>query len=358
MRILNAFFLLCVSASLSAQTLTPAITYQGELEFAGAPAQGAFDFEFLLFDAASDGNLVAWVPMDDVLVQAGLFSVELDFGPGVFIGEDRWLQLGVRAGDSMEETYTPLLPRQRLTPAPFALHAQRVAVNAVGSAEIIDGSIAAADLGSGVVGTAAINASEVQRRVVGACPAGTAMVSVAENGQVTCAFLTNGDVTGIVTQPDSGLVGGCEAGDCELAVDSTVLNGPDPVGSSSSWTVYGAGEAWRSLQSVTITSGSQPGAVVLFGTGHAFCQSSCPAGVLIGCQLGWVREGQAEPANSSTSGAFISQAGGMLNGSSMTNIEEMAMPADTTETFTLVGRGTGGGCQFMDVNAAGIFQPN
>ncbi|GIV94152.1 MAG: hypothetical protein WHS83_06470 [Chloroflexus sp.] len=52
-------------------------------------------------------------------VSNGLFTVTLDFGPGAFTGDARWLQIAVRCtGDS---GYTALTPRQPLTAAPYAL---------------------------------------------------------------------------------------------------------------------------------------------------------------------------------------------------------------------------------------------
>jgi hypothetical protein len=50
-----------------------------------------------------------------VAVDGGLFAVELDFGPGVFVGQQLWLQVEVEGA--------LLLPRQRITSAPYALYA-------------------------------------------------------------------------------------------------------------------------------------------------------------------------------------------------------------------------------------------
>jgi hypothetical protein len=48
--------------------------------------------------------------------------VSLDFGPGGFAGERRWLEINVRPGAS-EGLFTPLTPRQELTATPNALFA-------------------------------------------------------------------------------------------------------------------------------------------------------------------------------------------------------------------------------------------
>ena len=82
---------LALSTTLSLPTLAdPAgtvISYQGRLESSGAPAQGSYDFRFSLNDAPSGGNPVGpGLKRNGVPVTNGLFSVELDFGPGVFTG--------------------------------------------------------------------------------------------------------------------------------------------------------------------------------------------------------------------------------------------------------------------------------
>ena len=62
------------------------------------------------------------VSRDDIVVTDGFFGVQLDFGTGVFTGDARYLEIGVRSGGSTG-SYTTLLPRQALTAAPYALYA-------------------------------------------------------------------------------------------------------------------------------------------------------------------------------------------------------------------------------------------
>ncbi len=97
-----------------------AFTYQGRLTDGGSLADGTYDFQFRLYDAASGGALVASANRGNVTVTDGLFTVELDFGSGAFTGDARWLEIGVRPGTSTG-AYTTLSPRQELTPAPYAL---------------------------------------------------------------------------------------------------------------------------------------------------------------------------------------------------------------------------------------------
>jgi len=100
--------------------LSTGFTYQGRLTDGGIPADGNYDFEFKLYDAASAGSLLGTVIKEDVIVTDGLFTVQLDFGSGVFTGDARWLEIGVRPGASMGP-YTTLTPRQALTATPYAL---------------------------------------------------------------------------------------------------------------------------------------------------------------------------------------------------------------------------------------------
>ena len=110
-------------------------TYQGYLDDGGGAADGLYDFEFKLYDAAAAGNQIgATLSINAVNVSEGLFTVQLDFGTGAFGGGARWLQIGVRpAGGG---AYTALSPRQELSPAPSALSLPNVytdeSVNFVG----------------------------------------------------------------------------------------------------------------------------------------------------------------------------------------------------------------------------------
>lgn len=100
-----------------------AFTYQGRLIDANNPADGEYDFQFKLYDANSGGSQVGDdVNRPDVNVVDGYFTVELNFGSGVFNGDARWLEIGVRPGDSTGG-FTTLSPRQEVTPTPYAIYA-------------------------------------------------------------------------------------------------------------------------------------------------------------------------------------------------------------------------------------------
>lgn len=105
-----------------AVSLDTAFTYQGELQQAGTAVTDNCDFSFGLWDAAFAGEEVAVAALlPNVPVNDGGFIVKLDFGTGVFTGEDRWLEIAVAcpAGSGAPVT---LVPRQQLTPAPNALY--------------------------------------------------------------------------------------------------------------------------------------------------------------------------------------------------------------------------------------------
>ena len=116
-------WLLIVGAVIASSPLGTGFTYQGFLKDDGSPANGAYDLEFRLFDAATDGAQVGTlVAHDDVSVTNGLFVVQLDFGTDAFNGDARCLEIGVST-DRATISPTLLAPRQALTAAPYALHA-------------------------------------------------------------------------------------------------------------------------------------------------------------------------------------------------------------------------------------------
>lgn len=106
-----------------------AFVYQGRLQNGGAPANGSFDLRFRLFDLPTTGTQVGGtVTLDNVNVQGGLFTAELNFGTSAFGGGSRWLEVNVRPGASTG-AFTLLSPRQLLRPAPYALAMPNVFVD-------------------------------------------------------------------------------------------------------------------------------------------------------------------------------------------------------------------------------------
>jgi len=158
-----------VASPAVSHALGSAFTYQGQLQQSGLPADGTCDFQFSVWDAAGSGSppsgggqMGPTFPVANQVVSNGLFTVALNFGDGIFTGNNRWLQIAVRcpAGSG---AYTTLSPRQRLTAIPYALYtpfagqatvavdlgcmgcvnAGEIADGAIGSTQIEPGSIAA-----------------------------------------------------------------------------------------------------------------------------------------------------------------------------------------------------------------------
>src|SRR5687768_9109238 len=81
--------------------LGTAITYQGKINLGTQPPTGSYDMTFQLYDALSGGNRVGpLVSASGVQVTDGQFTQIIDFGPGVFNGEARWMQIAAKPAGS------------------------------------------------------------------------------------------------------------------------------------------------------------------------------------------------------------------------------------------------------------------
>jgi hypothetical protein len=109
-------------AQLSAAPLGTAFNYQGHLTDGANPADGIYDLRFATYDALTGPSQIGSALTNAATgVSNGLFTVTLDFGAGVFDGNARWLEIGVRTNGG--GGFTTLAPRQALTPSPYALYA-------------------------------------------------------------------------------------------------------------------------------------------------------------------------------------------------------------------------------------------
>jgi hypothetical protein len=141
-----------------------AFTYQGKLAVGTNLATGLFDFRCSIFDVASGGSPLAGPTTNAAVgVTNGLFTTTLDSGSGVFTGDVRWLDIGVRTNGG--GNFTPLAPRQQLTPTPYAMHAADAAaatsVNGPVSAAQLIGTISSNNIGAASITTAMLAAGAV-----------------------------------------------------------------------------------------------------------------------------------------------------------------------------------------------------
>jgi hypothetical protein len=243
----------------AAVLLGSAFTYQGQLQDNGTPANGNYDLQFRLYDAASAGFAVtAPLPVVNVVAVNGLISVPVDFGVGPFNGNAVWLEIGVRPGGT-SGAYTILIPRQALTAAPYALMSEQ-------SLSVAPAGVTASMLGANSVGAAAINAAQVQRRVTGACSAGQSVNTVNQDGTVSCSAGGSGTITGVTA--GTGLTGGGTSG--------TVTVNASLAGSGAATTLarsdhdhYGQGWSGDSVQAGLQVTNVHTGTTAIIGISSA-----------------------------------------------------------------------------------------
>ena len=130
-RIFFCWLLAVLGASETLHAQGTAFTYQGTLNANGSLANSNYDLAFTIYTSSNllTGIIAGPVTNSAVAVTNGQFIVTLDFGAGVFTGPDCWLQIAVRATGAA--SFTPLSPRQRITPTPYAIFANS-ASNLVG----------------------------------------------------------------------------------------------------------------------------------------------------------------------------------------------------------------------------------
>jgi hypothetical protein len=114
-----------LSSSLAVFAQSSAFTYQGLISSNGVAATGLFDLRFAVFNANTNGSQVGGVLTNSpVGVTNGYFTTALDFGSGVFDGNLRWLEIGIRTnGSPATNDFFYLAPRQQITATPYAIRA-------------------------------------------------------------------------------------------------------------------------------------------------------------------------------------------------------------------------------------------
>jgi hypothetical protein len=103
-----------------------AFTYQGVLNDNGTPANGLYDIQFGAYDDPNTGNLLGGLVTNTaVQVSNGLFTTTIDFGSGVFTGTSLWLDIAVSTNGA--GIFTPITPRQPISPSPYAIYSSQAA---------------------------------------------------------------------------------------------------------------------------------------------------------------------------------------------------------------------------------------
>jgi hypothetical protein len=144
-----------------AAPLGPAFTYQGRLNDGPNPANAIYDLRFTIYDAPLGGSTVAGpITNSPVAMTNGLFTVTLDFGVGVFGGEARWLEIGVRTNGSPAD-FVPLTLRQALTATPYAHYAALAGIASSAGTATTATSVSAGAVDSVALAAGAVDASKI-----------------------------------------------------------------------------------------------------------------------------------------------------------------------------------------------------
>jgi hypothetical protein len=155
------------------------------------------------------------ITVQDQTVTQGVFTVQVDFGPSVFSGNDRTIAVGVRPGAS-SGAFTPLSPDIPVQPAPYAQLSSNsqladlaldVTDNAIDEIDIGTGAVSARNIANNAVGTDEIvvdgvDSSEIATGAVGASEIATGAVGTLEiaTSAVTAAKLAGDfNVSGVIS---------------------------------------------------------------------------------------------------------------------------------------------------------------
>src|SRR6185369_12368432 len=143
---MGAFVLFLASISTSFAQGT-AFMYQGQLRDNGGAAQGIYDLRFAIYDSTNNpGTLIAGPYTNNATtISNGLFTVLIDFGPGVFNGSNYWLEVAVRTNGV--GGFTALAPRQPVTPTPYSIYSTTAGnATVAASAGSVSGSVSAGQI--------------------------------------------------------------------------------------------------------------------------------------------------------------------------------------------------------------------
>lgn len=188
--LIRSFVAILLLVAALARAQENAFTYQGRLDHSGVPANGEFDFTFVLCAEANGDNPIGTNSLAKVWVTNGLFTVGLDFGPAAFDGNPRWLE--IRVGASASGELETLIPLQPLRPSPEALLARTVPTGAIGATHLAAQSVGAQQLANAAVDSAQLADGAVRSNHLAPGVVGTSHVA---NGAIHSNHLADGAVT-------------------------------------------------------------------------------------------------------------------------------------------------------------------
>ncbi|MFZ4574460.1 MAG: hypothetical protein ACOYN0_08690 [Phycisphaerales bacterium] len=106
------------AALVCSPVMAQSTTYQGRLDLGGAPANGEYDFQFVVYPSMVGGAALDTTSIGGLPVSNGLFTASISVQTAMSQVATGWLELRVRrSGDPF---FLALSPRQELTPAPRA----------------------------------------------------------------------------------------------------------------------------------------------------------------------------------------------------------------------------------------------
>lgn len=344
------------SATAGAQTT--AFSYQGKLTDAGVPATGNYDLQFRLFDTSPVGTGLQQgtaLMLPAVSVEAGIFTVTLDFGANVFDGSPRYLEIGVRPAGS-PATFSLLAPRHPITSSPYAV--QTLNAQQLGG---VPASRYVAAAPNGYVGVGTANPLSGRLHVVG--------------GGTTAVFADGGGATGVQGTSTTGVgVRGVSNSFEGVRGETAGTASGGVVGYNSSgagYGVYGAseGEAVRGQSTAgtgvigTSTSGAgvrgnSASYVAVWGTSGSFeGVRGESGGTSSGGVVGYNTSGTGPGVYGSGAGTGAGVSGVSVTGS---GVFGQSSAASTTAAAGVYGKGLGSGGigvigEANVANAVGVF---